>query len=91
MRDITLRLALIQSLVVPLEVFEITNLGTLNFAATSPLLPKHCEQICILDVHFICKWFYEQTPHLPQAAQAYSLYFVWNFGSKRFIRLSMGI
>ena len=26
-----------------------------------------------------------------QAAQAYSLYFVWNFGSERFIRLCMGI
>ena len=27
----------------------------------------------------------------PQAAQAYSLYFVWNFGSELFIRLCMGI
>ena len=26
-----------------------------------------------------------------QAAQAYSLYFVWNFGSELFIRLCMGI
>ena len=26
-----------------------------------------------------------------QAAQAYSLYFVWNFGSERFIRLCMGV
>ena len=28
---------------------------------------------------------------ISQAAQAYSLYFVWNFGSERFIRLCMGI
>ena len=26
-----------------------------------------------------------------QAAQAYSLYFVWNFGSELFVRLCMGI
>ena len=32
-------------------------------------------------------------PGKAQAAQAYSLYmyFVWNFGSERFIRLCMGI
>ena len=27
----------------------------------------------------------------PQAAQAYSLYFVWNFGSKLFIRLCITV
>ena len=27
----------------------------------------------------------------PQAVEAYSLYFVWNFGSELFIRLCMGI
>ena len=39
--------------------------------------------------HFLVKWYskLKQT----QAAQAYSLYFVWNFGSKLFIRLCMGI
>ena len=57
MRDITLRLALIQSLVVQLKIFEIKNVGTLNFAATSPMLSKHCEQISILDVDFICGGF----------------------------------
>ena len=33
----------------------------------------------------------EVTSNKSQAAQAYSLYFVWNFGSKLFIRLCMGI
>ena len=28
---------------------------------------------------------------LSQATEAYSLYFVWNFGSERFIRHFMGI
>ena len=57
MREIIMRLALIQSLVVQLRIFEMKNLGTLNFAATSPMLPKHCEQICIFDVDFICGGF----------------------------------
>ena len=50
MRDITLRLTLIQSLVVQLKIYEIKKLGTLNFAATPPMLPKHCEQ----NLHIRC-------------------------------------
>ena len=56
MCDITLKLALIQSLVVLLKIYKIKKLGKVASAVISPILPKRCEQICIfkLHEHFIC-------------------------------------
>ena len=56
MCDITLKLALIQSLVFLLKIYKIKKLGNVASAVISPILPKRCEQICIfkLHEHFTC-------------------------------------
>ena len=56
MCDIISKLALIQSLVVLLKIYEIENWDNVNSSVISPMLPKDCSHICILkqNVHFIC-------------------------------------
>ena len=62
MCNISLKLALFQSLVVLLEIYKIKILGNLDFAVISPIFSKCCEQSCMLElnVHFICGRFLNQ-------------------------------
>ena len=48
MCNITLELALIQSLLNLLKIYKIKNLGNANSAVISPMLPKRREQIYVL-------------------------------------------
>ena len=59
MCDITLKLVLIQSLVVVLKIYKVKNLTNITSTVILPMLPKRCEQICIfkLNVHFTCGGF----------------------------------